>query len=325
MENEKNKNYFFGDGMQFWIGRIIPFEQQRSLVSGDSWGYRYKVRLLGDYSEVDNVEDKNVYTAQVLVPPTAGTGGGGWLFDTERGYNKFIRSSDNYAEGTETTMVSGFTNTGFSLDGDGGQSDNTNNNGADYVSWNFRKAPGFFDVVTYNGNATNRTIPHSLGCVPGCILIKRTDVATDWMVYHRGLNGGNSPSANRLHLNTAVVEAAASTVFNETEPTSTEFSIGTHYDVNGNNGTFPPINDQYFIDNSLSLDTIASADGLTTIFTAKALVQCNETYHIRLAIGDGTDGLLDSYVWLEAGSFSSPILDVVASCSTCEDLLSTSM
>ena len=59
---------------------------------------------------------------------------------------------------------------------------------------------------------------------------------------------------------------------------------------NGNNGTFPPINDQYFIDNSLSLDTIASADGLTTIFTAKALVQCNETYHIRLAIGDGTDG-----------------------------------
>ena len=80
---------------------------------------------------------------------------------------------------------------------------------------------------------------------------------------------------------------------------------------NGNNGTFPPINDQYFIDNSLSLDTIASADGLTTIFIAKALVQCNETYHIRLAIGDGTDGLLDSYVWLEAGSFSSPILDVV--------------
>ena len=77
MENEKNKNYFFGDGMQFWIGRIIPFEQQRSLVSGDSWGYRYKVRLLGDYSEVDNIEDKNVLTAQVLVPPTAGTGGGG--------------------------------------------------------------------------------------------------------------------------------------------------------------------------------------------------------------------------------------------------------
>ena len=72
-----------------------------------------------------------------------------------------------------------------------------------------------------------------------------------------------------------------------------------------------PINQQYFVDNTGGIDTIASADGLTTIFTAKALVQCNETYHIRLAIGDGTDGLLDSYVWLEAGSFSSPILEVI--------------
>jgi len=79
-----------------------------------------------------------------------------------------------------------------------------------------------------------------------------------------------------------------------------------------------PINQQYFVDNSYinfntvtDLDTIASADGLTTVLTAKALVQCNETYHIRIAIADGSDGILDSYVWLEAGSFSSPILEVV--------------
>ena len=72
-----------------------------------------------------------------------------------------------------------------------------------------------------------------------------------------------------------------------------------------------PINQQYFVDNTLGLDTIATADGLTTVFTAKALVQCNETYHIRLAIADGVDGLLDSYVWLEAGSFSSPLLEVI--------------
>ena len=78
---EKNKNYFFGDGMQFWIGRIVPFEekQQRELVSGSSWGYRYKVRLLGDYSKNDSVEDQYVFTAQVLVPPTAGTGAAGKL------------------------------------------------------------------------------------------------------------------------------------------------------------------------------------------------------------------------------------------------------
>jgi len=73
---EKNKDGFFEDGVEFWIGRIVPFKEQRTLVSGGSWGYRYKVRILGDYSNNDTVEDKDVYTAQVLVPPTAGTGGG---------------------------------------------------------------------------------------------------------------------------------------------------------------------------------------------------------------------------------------------------------
>ena len=74
---KKNKNGFFGEGIEFWIGKIVPFKEQRALVSGNSWGYRYKVRILGDYSNNDTVEDKDVYTAQVLVPPTAGTGGAG--------------------------------------------------------------------------------------------------------------------------------------------------------------------------------------------------------------------------------------------------------
>ena len=77
---------------------------------------------------------------------------------------------------------------------------------------------------------------------------------------------------------------------------------------------FPPaiMNPQYFIDNQgTGLDTIADADGLTTVLTARALVQCGETYHIRLAIADGSDASLNSYVWLEAGSFFSQALTVV--------------
>ena len=71
-----------------------------------------------------------------------------------------------------------------------------------------------------------------------------------------------------------------------------------------------PINVQYFVDNSGGLDTIADADGMTTVFTAVAVVQCGELYHIRLAIADGSDQGLSSYVWLEAGSFKSPELNV---------------
>ena len=49
---------------------------------------------------------------------------------------------------------------------------------------------------------------------------------------------------------------------------------------------------------------------MTTVLTATAVVQCGELYHIRLAIADGTDQGLSSYVWLEAGSFKSPVLEV---------------
>ena len=70
------------------------------------------------------------------------------------------------------------------------------------------------------------------------------------------------------------------------------------------------MNPQYFIDNSTSLDTISDVNGYTTVFTATAVVQCGETYHIRLSIADGSDGSLNSYVWLEAGSFNSPSLNV---------------
>jgi gliding motility-associated-like protein len=72
-----------------------------------------------------------------------------------------------------------------------------------------------------------------------------------------------------------------------------------------------PINAQYFVDNSNGLDTIASADGYTTVLTAEALVQCGQSYHIRIAIADGSDSGLSSFVWLKAGSFASPILDIV--------------
>jgi len=72
-----------------------------------------------------------------------------------------------------------------------------------------------------------------------------------------------------------------------------------------------PINSQYFVDNQGGLDTIAYADGYTTVLTANALVQCGETYHIRLAIADGSDQGLSSFVWLQEGSFSSPVLEVV--------------
>ena len=62
-------------------------------------------------------------------------------------------------------------------------------------------------------------------------------------------------------------------------------------------------NSVYFVNNEFG--TSVAFNGFTTVLTALAEVQCGETYHIKLAIGNGTDGSLQSGVFLEAGSFAS--------------------
>lgn len=72
----------------------------------------------------------------------------------------------------------------------------------------------------------------------------------------------------------------------------------------------PALNGQYYISNT-SQNTV-SLNGFTTVFTAMSPVICGETYHIRLAIADGSDGSLDSGVFLEALSFKSNAVSVVS-------------
>jgi len=70
-------------------------------------------------------------------------------------------------------------------------------------------------------------------------------------------------------------------------------------------------NPEYYIDNFANNNICI--DGYTETFTASAQVLCGETYHIKLAIADGSDTALESFVVLEEGSFSSNAIDIVAS------------
>ena len=63
-------------------------------------------------------------------------------------------------------------------------------------------------------------------------------------------------------------------------------------------------NASYYNDNTGNAANI-QADGFTTVLTAVAQVICGESYHIKIAIGDASDHLYDSWVYLEAGSFQS--------------------
>ncbi len=62
---------------------------------------------------------------------------------------------------------------------------------------------------------------------------------------------------------------------------------------------------QYFVDSDPPEEGDIQFPGMTVTLTAYAEVECGEEYHIKLAIGDASDGALDSGVFLEAGSFTS--------------------
>ena len=69
------------------------------------------------------------------------------------------------------------------------------------------------------------------------------------------------------------------------------------------------MNSSYYIDNPSNVGVYI--DGYTVVLEAMHPVTCGETYHIKLAIADGSDGALESIVILEAGSFSSnAVVDV---------------
>lgn len=61
----------------------------------------------------------------------------------------------------------------------------------------------------------------------------------------------------------------------------------------------------YFVDNNPPVDGDIQFPGMTTNLYANYILQVGETYHIKLAIADVSDGMLDSGVFLEGASFSA--------------------
>ena len=147
------------------------------------------------------------------------------LFDTERGIRKMVTSNTDAAESANSQTLTAYNSDGFSI----GTDSMVNSGNEDASSWTFRKAPGFFDVVTYTGTGVTQNIAHNLGSVPGAIFVKRLDAAHNWGVYHRGLNGGVAPEKFRERLNIAGTQDGnndnGASYWANTAPTSTHFTV----------------------------------------------------------------------------------------------------
>ena len=147
-----------------------------------------------------------------------------YLFDTARGATKYLNSATNANEGTSGQSLKSFNNNGFTL-GDNGA---VNSPSRDMTSWTFRKAPGFFDVVTFTSTgAANQRIPHSLECEPGVIICKSLTGTSYWVVYHKEIPRLNpsDPWSKSLLLDENYTATTYASDTWGTGPTSTAFGF----------------------------------------------------------------------------------------------------
>ena len=170
------------------------------------------------------------------------------LNDTVRGVNKQLYADINNAETTATTHLTAFDSDGFTLGNDGA----VNGSSDTYVSWNW-KAGGSassnsngsitssvsanttagFSIVTYTGNGTaGATVGHGLGSIPKGIIVKVRNTTNEWVVYHTSLG-----ATKFIEMNSTGAVQTNTTRFNDTEPTSSVFSLGTAAGLNTSSDT----------------------------------------------------------------------------------------
>ena len=204
---------------------------------------------------IEDVFSTYLYTGNGTVQPInngidlLGKGGAVWLksrnasythhlFDTARGENNSLSTNNTSANSTGWNSYFDFTNNGFSI---ASTWHTLNESGTNFVSWSLRKQPKFFDVVTWTGNSTARSIAHNLGSTPGCIFVKVTNLGGEnWVVWHRSIN---QDSKTQLFLNTTDAAVVGGKLLwgasgTNANMTSTTFSVGTATETNETGNTY---------------------------------------------------------------------------------------
>ena len=175
------------------------------------------------------------------------------LSDAVRGVTKTLYTDATSAELTNDQYgwVSAFGTDGFTTTNTNANA--INGNGNTYVSWNWKangqgssntdgsinstytsaNTTAGYSIVKYTGTGSNATVGHGLGVAPKVVIIKKTSGTSQWVFgttalgftkfLEFNLKGGSQTQSNR---------------FNDTNPTSSVFSIGTEGDVNANGGTY---------------------------------------------------------------------------------------
>ena len=208
-------------------------------------------------ADVNSNNDSYIYIAiraPMMIEPKAATdvfyvnasngNGGGQTFhstgfDVGMGITKKLTGGVNYisarltgqqflrAEGTNVEDNGGpflfDVSNGVTKTGGGG-------NGNDpYVTYAWKQAKGFMDVICYIGTGSARTLPHSLGVVPEMMWVRNRTTADSWQVYVAPL--GNT---KYIYLDENYFAGTNISRWNNTTPTASVITVGATDGVNRN-------------------------------------------------------------------------------------------
>ena len=162
--------------------------------------------------------------------------------DSTRGTGKILSSNLSNAEFASGRFTS-FDTDGFTLS----NNNESNDSGVKYVAWCWKSGGGTtasngegsitstvqanddagFSIVKYTGTGSNLTIGHGLSAAPDVVIVKNLDSTGAWLVQHISIG---PTKAFYLETNNSATDNA--TFWNDTAPTATTVSIGTHSDGN---------------------------------------------------------------------------------------------
>lgn len=200
------------------------------------------------YFQVDTFTGTGAELARTLTDASGGAVSPDlvWISDRDTTVNEVLVDSVRGATlewnfdsaNTETTVAQGvksFDSSGYTLGTDTNYNASGSSNKAQcYVE----SATAGFDIVTFTGNGSARTISHSLGAVPAMYWVKeRNATSADFgAMYHQYMAA--TPEDVYLDIGDTVSPVDDATLFNDTAPTSSVFSVGTSNQVNENSKNY---------------------------------------------------------------------------------------
>jgi len=171
------------------------------------------------------------------------------IVDSVRGVSKLLRVDTNIAEFTSADSITSLNTDGFTI---GNDANGYMQSGSDkIVTWGWKAGTSFtndasatgvgsidsagsvntdagFSITSYTGTGSAATVAHGLGVAPSVYILKNRTSTSNWFFYHK-TNG----ATKSLFIDGTEAPITSSGYFNNTEPTSSVFSIGSESDLSG--------------------------------------------------------------------------------------------